>query len=178
MMNEMMVRAAGPGDVSELVRLRHAMFRAMANAGAAGSPEDVEDTSWYSAAHQAIQEKMVRGVLGAFVIDANPVLSAASSDRPPLLACAVATLEERLPGPGFPRGLSGSMSSVFVEPAHRGRGFARAVVSASVSWLEEKGAEVVDLHATPDAEGLYRSLSFTEPRSVALRRLLPAPTPP
>ncbi|WP_444826193.1 GNAT family N-acetyltransferase [Arthrobacter sp. H41] len=37
------------------------------------------------------------------------------------------------------------MSSVFVEPAHRGRGFARAVVSAGLSWLDGQGAEVVDL---------------------------------
>ncbi|WP_216698809.1 hypothetical protein, partial [Arthrobacter sp. H41] len=79
----MTVRAAGPGDVSELVRLRHAMFRAMADTGAAGRPEDVEDTSWYAEANQAIQERMVRGVLGAFVIDAGPVLSVAGSDRPP-----------------------------------------------------------------------------------------------
>lgn len=63
------------------------------------------------------------------------------------------------------------MSSVFVEPTHRGRGLARAVVSAGVAWLDEQGAEVVDLHATPQAETLYRSLGFAEPASAALRRL-------
>ena len=63
------------------------------------------------------------------------------------------------------------MSSVFVVPEHRGRGLARAVVSAGLSWLDEMGAEVVDLHATPDAERLYRSLGFSEARSLALRRV-------
>ena len=63
------------------------------------------------------------------------------------------------------------MSSVFVVPAHRGRGLARAVVTAGLRWLSEKGAEVVDLHATPDAERLYRSLGFSEANSLALRRV-------
>jgi GNAT superfamily N-acetyltransferase len=60
-----------------------------------------------------------------------------------LLACFVVTLEDRLPGPGFPRGTSGSMSSVFVAREHRGRGLARAVVSAGLTWLDEMSAEVV-----------------------------------
>lgn len=167
--DEAVVRRAGAGDIPELVRLRHAMFRAMAAAGAAGRPDQVEDAAWYLAAGRALDEQMRRGVLAAFVVDAPG--PGAGSDSRPLVACAVASLEERLPGPGFPRGLAGSMSSVFVEPTHRGRGVARAVVSAGVAWLDEQGAEVVDLHATPQAEALYRSLGFAEPASAALRRL-------
>ena len=172
-MNEVVVRQAGVGDVPELVRLRHAMFRAMASTGAAGRPEHVEDTSWYPAAHQALEERMRRELLAAFVIDAADDAADPATGRAEgrwLVACAVVALEERLPGPGFPRGLSGSMSSVFVEPAHRGRGLARAVISAGLAWLDEQGAEVVDLHAT-QAEALYRSLGFAEPASSALRRL-------
>ena len=169
-MNEMVVRQADVSDVSELVRLRHAMFRAMASTGAAGRPEQVEDTSWYPAAHPALDEPMRHGRLAAFVIDAADPARGRGEGRS-LVACAVVALEERLPGPGFPRGLSGSMSSVFVEPAHRGRGLARAVVSAGLAWLDEQGAEVVDLHATPQAEALHRSLGFAEPASSALRRL-------
>lgn len=174
MVDQITVRSAEPCDAPELVRMRHAMFKAMAKAGAAGRPEEVEDTSWYLNAQKAIEDQITRGTLGAFVIDAEAFLAPVAGGRRPLLACALATLEERLPGPGFPHGISGSMSSVFVEPAQRGRGLARAVVSAGLSWLDSKGAEVVDLHATPQAVKLYRSLGFTDPRSLSLRPLSPA----
>lgn len=146
------------------------MFRAMAASGAAGRPDAVEDTSWYPAAREVVVARMTRGTLAAFVVDERP---SATGGGAPLVACAVVTLEDRLPGPGFPRGTSGSMSSVFVMSEHRGRGLARAVVSAGLSWLTGMGAEVVDLHATPDAERLYRSLGFSEANSVALRRVEP-----
>lgn len=170
MTNSVPVRKARPEDAPELVRLRHAMFRAMAEAGAAGRARDVDDTSWYAAAEEAIALRITQGTLAAFVVDEEPGMSG-TDRRSRLLACAVATLEDRLPGPGFPRGTSGSMSTVFVAPKQRGRGLARAVVTAGLSWLDEMGAEVVDLHATPDAAHLYRSLGFSEARSLALRRL-------
>lgn len=146
------------------------MFRAMAKAGAAGRAQDVNDTSWYLAAQEAIASRITQGTLAAFVIDEKPD---PNGDDPHsrLSACTVVTLDDRLPGPGFPRGTSGSMSSVFVIPEQRGRGLARAVVTAALSWLDEMKAEVVDLHASPDAVHLYRSLGFSEARSLALRRL-------
>lgn len=170
MINSRPVREARQEDAAELVRLRHEMFRAMAKAGAAGRAQDVDDTSWYSAAQEAIALRMSQGTLAAFVIDDKPD-PAGDDAHIRLSACAVVTLEDRLPGPGFPRGTSGSMSSVFVTPEQRGRGLARAVVTAGLSWLNEMNAEVVDLHATPDAAHLYRSLGFSEARSLALRRL-------
>ncbi|MHA7274541.1 GNAT family N-acetyltransferase [Arthrobacter sp. TMT4-20] len=177
MTDSIKVRIADREDAPELVRMRHEMFRSMASAGAAGRPEEIEDTSWYTNAQEAIATQISRGTLGAFVIDAElSSRSSANTSKRLLAACAIATLEERLPGPGFPRGLSGSMSSVFVEPTHRGRGYARLVVSTGLSWLDSRGAEVVDLHATPQATDLYRALGFTEPRSLSLRRLLLHPS--
>ncbi|WP_240188682.1 GNAT family N-acetyltransferase [Nakamurella flavida] len=108
---------------------------------------------------------LTTGDAAAFVIDA------ASGET--VTACAVATLDRRLPGPGFATGLSGSMSSVFVEPDHRGRGLARAVVTAAVQWLDGAGAEITDIHATPAAEHPYRSLGFARARSTPLRRPRP-----
>lgn len=165
------IRRAGTSDVEELVRLRHRMFQAMASTGAAGRPDEVEDSSWYPAARKAFLDQMSRTVLAAFVVDDPSNADPRGESGHSLVACAVVTIEERLPGPGFPRGTGGSMSSVFVEPAYRGCGLARAVVDAGVAWLDEQGVEVIDLHATREAEGLYRSLGFEEGRSLALRRL-------
>lgn len=159
------VREADVPDVPELIRLRHAMFREMADAGVAGRPEVVDDASWYAAGAATLTNQLRAGALRAFVVEV-----AAGGH---LIACAVATLEQRLPGPGFPTGRSGSMSSVFVEHGYRGQGWARAVVTAAIGWLDTAGVEITDLHATPAAAPLYRSLEFTEPKSAPLRRLPP-----
>lgn len=157
------MRRAETADVAELIRLRHAMFREMESAGVAGRPDKVEDVSRYPAASRLLTEQLTTGAVGAFVV--------ADANGASLIACAVATVEQRLPGPGFSTGRAGSMSSVFVDPRHRGCGLARAVVAAAVSWLDAQGAEVTDIHTTPAAAHLYRSLGFAEPKSASLRRL-------
>lgn len=163
------VRRASVGDVAELVRLRHAMFRDMAESGAATRPDVVEDASWHAAAVEAFRRHLTDGSLVACVID-NP--HGRDGAGPRLIGCAVAQLSNRLPGPGFPTGLSGSLSTVYVEPSHRARGYGRVLTQAVLDWLHAAEAEVVDLHATPHSEALYRSLGFAEPASLAMRRLL------
>ncbi len=74
------------------------MFRAMAEAGAAGRPQDVDDSSWYPAAQKVIASRIARDTLAAFVVDDDKKLKvSANYERTPLLACAVVTLEDRLP---------------------------------------------------------------------------------
>jgi GNAT superfamily N-acetyltransferase len=168
------VRRAGVEDVTEVVRLRQAMFEAMASAGAAARPEEAANTGWHPAGITELERTLAEECSAAYVIDAPRPNGARTAQRPgQLIACAVATLDQRLPGPGFPTGLSGSMHTVFVETSYRRHGLARLVVTAALAWLSECGAETVDLHATPDAGPLYRSLGFTEPRSAALRWLNP-----
>jgi GNAT superfamily N-acetyltransferase len=166
------VRRAGVEDAAEVVRLRQAMFEAMASAGAAARPEEAASTDWHPAGISELERQLAEERSAAYVVD---VPRPAQAGLPPrtgqLVACAVATLDQRLPGPGFPTGLSGSMHTVFVETPYRRHGLGRRVVTAALAWLSERGAETVDLHATPDAEPLYRSLGFTEPRSEALRLL-------
>jgi hypothetical protein len=47
---------------------------------------------------------------------------------------------------------------------------ARAVMVALLQWFDQRRVPVVELHATPDGEPLYRSLGFGEEGGVALRR--------
>ena len=173
-----LVRAATAADVGEVVRLRQAMFTAMAAAGSAARPELAGDTSWHPAARRDLATGMDANTLRACVVDDPDQDLDAAGSGPRLIAGAVATLEQRLPAPGFPTGRAGSMSSVFVAPAHRSRGLARAVVEAALAWLDEQGVEIIDLHATPAAEPLYRSLGFTASRLAALRRLPDTSGPP
>lgn len=60
--------------------------------------------------------------------------------------------------------LRGHVFNVFVEPAHRGQGHARALMEALEEAAKGWGVEILELHASKDAEGLYRALGY-EPTS-------------
>ncbi len=141
------VRAAGPEDAAELVRLRRLMFRSMNGHDQPGS--------WEETARRLIRRQLADpgGTLGAFVVDAP---------HGGLAACAVGTVEQRLPAPGHPTGRFGFVFNVCTDPAHRRRGYARATTEALLGWFAERGVTRVDLHATADAEGMYRDFGFAE----------------
>ncbi|MEU9124554.1 GNAT family N-acetyltransferase [Streptomyces sp. NPDC048506] len=155
-----MTRAAVPEDAAELVRLRRLMFRAMNGQDSPGS--------WEQDA-EAMARRLLAGPdarLGAFVVAGDGPGAAH------LAACAVGTVEERLPAPGHPTGRFGFVFSVCTDPRYQGRGYARATTEALLDWFTERGVSRVDLHATDSAEPLYRSLGFTEhatPLSLDLR---------
>ncbi|MFI9045703.1 GNAT family N-acetyltransferase [Streptomyces sp. NPDC053427] len=153
-------RAAVPEDAAELVRLRRLMFLAMNGRDEPGS--------WEREAEAMARRQLAapEAPLVAFVVDGEP------AGAPHLAACAVGRIEERLPAPGHPSGRFGFVFSVCTDPRYRGRGYARATTEALLGRLAERGVTRVDLHATDEAEPLYRSLGFTEhstPLSLNLR---------
>ncbi|MFJ8042867.1 GNAT family N-acetyltransferase [Kitasatospora sp. NPDC096147] len=152
------VRAATPADAAELVRLRGLMFESMTGAAAPGE--------WEAAAGTVLRERLAAPpeqlTMPAFVVD-DPA-------RPGrLAACAVGTLERRLPAPGHPDGLFGFVFNICTDPDHRRRGLARACTVALLDWFDERRVTRIDLHAARGAEQLYRSLGFGE-HSVPLSR--------
>lgn len=160
------IRPAVPADATELVRLRRLMFLAMNGHDAPGSWErDAE----------AMARRLLTGPdprLGAFVVAGE------EGGAPHLAACAVGTVEERLPAPGHPSGRFGFVFNVCTDPRYRGRGYARATTEALLDWFAARGVTRVDLHATSGAEPLYRNLGFTEhstPLSLDLRSRASAP---
>ncbi|MET9293245.1 GNAT family N-acetyltransferase [Streptomyces sp. NPDC003077] len=158
-------RMAGPSDAAELVRLRRLMFAAM---NGRDEPGDWERTAEETARRQLGEPD---APLGAFVIDGDGG-GADGGHVPHLAACAVGRVEQRLAAPGHPSGRFGFVFSVCTDPRYRGRGYARATTRALLDWFAARGVSRVDLHATADAEPLYRSLGFTEhsvPLSLDLR---------
>ncbi|MFE9425353.1 GNAT family N-acetyltransferase [Kitasatospora sp. NPDC006697] len=150
------VRQGTAQDAPELVRLRLLMFEAMQGEARPGP--------WERTAERVLRERLggPETTMGVFVVD-DP----AAPGR--LAACAVGTLEQRLPAPGHPEGLFGFVFNICTDPASRRRGYARACTEALLAWFDERGASRVDLHATADGQALYRSLGFTE-HSVPLSR--------
>ena len=62
-----------------------------------------------------------------------------------------------------------TIAGVFVEPAHRGRGIARALTESAVAWARGQGCASIRLSSSKDAEPLYRSLGFQDGRELVLK---------
>ena len=149
-------RPATVEDAVEIVRLARLMFESMgaANAG---------DESWQAEGRRHVRDRLDRD-LAVFVVD-HP------EGRGRLVASAAGTIATRLPGPGNPTARIGYIQWVATEPAFRRQGLARAVMTSLLDWYEDRNVAAVELHATSDAESLYRSLGFWEGKGgMALRR--------
>ncbi|RAG84604.1 GNAT family N-acetyltransferase [Streptacidiphilus pinicola] len=159
------VRSAVPDDAPELVRLREVMFASMQSGTIAAESSGDWKPLTESILRSGLSPDQAGGgrpVFGVFVVD--------DEERPGrLAACAVGTLEQRLPAPGHPDGLFGFVFNICTDPDRRRRGYARACTEALLDWFDKQGATRLDLHASPLGQDLYRALGFTE-YSVALSR--------
>jgi ribosomal protein S18 acetylase RimI-like enzyme len=155
---------AVPDDAPELVRLRRLMFLGMHGRDEPGAWEREAEAT---ARRQLRRNSAAGGRLGAFVVDGD------EPGPPHLAACAVGRVEERLPAPKPPAGRFGFIFGLCTDERHRGRGYARATTEALLEWFAARDVTRVDLHASEDAEHLYRSMGFTEhsiPLSLDLSR--------
>lgn len=147
------VRRAGPEDVPALVRLRGVVLEATTGPTAPDDP-------WRAAAAAWSTDQLGRP--DAFV--------AFVADEPGVGVVAVGACSARPPGPGSLSGVGGRVFSVATDPASRRRGHARACLVALLAWFEhETRASAVELGATAEGAGLYRSLGFVETAHPTLR---------
>ncbi|MGW2190856.1 GNAT family N-acetyltransferase, partial [Streptosporangium sp. NPDC001682] len=79
-----------------------------------------------------------------------------------LAACGIGLIFDRFPGPSLPDGRYGYIQGMTTDPRHRRRGHGRAIMGALLEWYRDSGIRRVDLHATSDAESLYRRLGFVD----------------
>ncbi|MCA2225963.1 GNAT family N-acetyltransferase [Nonomuraea aurantiaca] len=169
-MNE--ARRATAADAVELVRLRGVLMTQLAGHRSA-------DGSWKESAEAMLRERLAEPdpTLVAFVVDRPDLVDRAGQpDRAGLLAaCAVGTVEYRLPGPGNPSGEVGYVFNVVTDPAHRRRGYSRSCMAALLDWYRDRGIRTIDLRASSEGEPLYRSLGFALSRDPAMRLRLQPP---
>ena len=149
----MQVRAATTDDVDEVVRLAGLMYASMGH--------DVSDPQWIEAARAAFDERL-HDDLAVFVVD-HP-------DRAGLAASGAGTIAARLPAPNNIGGRVGYIQWIATDVDARRRGYARAVMRALLDWYGADDVPVIELHATAQAEPLYRELGFAGPGPVAMRR--------
>lgn len=152
------VRRAGFGDAPEIARLAELMYRDL---GA-----ELGEDDW--ARWRADAVTVVRARLGA---DLEVMVAEDPTGSGHLVACGAATVAERLPNPWHARALVGYVQWMSTEPALRRRGLARAVLVGLLGWLESRGVDNVELHASPEGDALYRSEGFwAGTGGVAMRR--------
>jgi GNAT superfamily N-acetyltransferase len=150
----MQARPAQASDAAEVVRLAAVMFESM--------EADLANQVWVPAALTEFRDRL-GGDLAVFVVD-HP------SEEERLVASAAGTIGRRLPTPMNPSGLAGYVQWVCTDAEYRNRGLARQVMVALLDWYTSEGVLSVELHATPMAEQLYRSLGFDDSGPRALRR--------
>ncbi|MGH8889980.1 MAG: GNAT family N-acetyltransferase [Acidothermaceae bacterium] len=142
------VRTATPADAVDLARLRW-QWR-VDEQGERGSSLEaftVDFASWW-AAHA----------------DSHLGFLALVESRP--VGMAWLAIIDRVPGPAQLLRRAGSLQSVYVCSAERGRGIGARLVEAAVGAAAEDGLEYVSVHPSARSFSLYRRAGFTDTSGV------------
>lgn len=164
-LNSLVLRQASQEDVPFMVGLRGELFRELGRQGSATGPSETAQDGWQEEAVKVIVEQLQQP-------DHHYLLMEAEGTRA-ITGWGKATVIHQIPGPGFPTGRMGLISSVVVDRAWRGRGIGSTISRELLQWMSAQGVEVVDLLASNEAAAMYRNLGFSAPVSTALRYLLP-----
>jgi GNAT superfamily N-acetyltransferase len=135
------IRRATLADIAVIARHRRAMFE---DAGTATNLDLVERnfTAWLPAR-----------------LDATYFHWLAEHEGGPVGSAGVLLLDWP-PSPRDPRGGMGYVYNVYVEPAHRRRGVARAAMQALHDWAGARGLGALALHASAAGRPLYETLGY------------------
>lgn len=149
------LRPATQDDIAELVRLRTLLFEDLG--GPYFNPSSADD-GWQDALAVVLKDPLTADGTRIIVVDGGTGLA----------ACAIGSVEQRLPGPHLPSGRVGLVIGVVTDPAHRRRGHSRSLMRGLLGWFRERAVSRVDLYASHEGEPLYRDLGFVDHPDPAL----------
>ena len=138
----MRIDLAGPDDVPELARLLwdHASPEEQTRQEVAPFAADL--AVWWAAR------------------DGEHEVVVARSEDGGLVGMAWLALLPRVPRPGCSTRVSGDLQSVYVEPAHRGRGLGAALIEAASRIATKRGADRVTVSAGSRSVPLYERCGY------------------
>ena len=82
-------------------------------------------------------------------------------DQGRIVASVLMLLKDTMPTPVTPLSVRGYLFNVYTEPSHRRRGLAARLTDAALDLARDLGIEIVELHASLEAEGLYQRMGFS-----------------
>jgi GNAT superfamily N-acetyltransferase len=138
------VRRAVEDDTPELVRLRALLFDTLSGSSTADG--------WRDSLAQVLKEQLAGDSMRILVVNGDDGLA----------ACGIGFIEQRLPSPRLHNGRLGTVLGVVTDPAYRRRGHSRAIMQGLLDWFRDREVARVDLHASAEAEPLYRGLGFLD----------------
>ena len=77
-----------------------------------------------------------------------------------IVASVLMLLKDTVPTPVTPLSVRGYLFNVYTEPSHRRRGMAARLTDAALVLARNLGIEIMELHASLEAEGLYQRMGF------------------
>ncbi|HTL98184.1 MAG TPA: GNAT family N-acetyltransferase [Holophagaceae bacterium] len=138
------IRPARLDDLETLVAHRVAMFQDMAYGDEAGLARMAPE---------------FRGLLRSW-LTTGQVRGWVAESGGAALGGALLELREALPSPLTAQRVRGYLFNVYVAKEARGQGLARRLTEAALAEARRLGLEMVELHASKDAEALYRGMGF------------------
>jgi GNAT superfamily N-acetyltransferase len=155
MFDDITIRLATIGDVPIIVHHRHAMFFDMGHTNLAAL--DAMDASFVPYVARALSDGSYRGWLAQTsdgrVVAGGGLIVHEWPSRPVI--------------PAEPR--RAYILNVYTEPAYRGRGLARRVMTDIVEWCRAKGFRSISLHASVFGRPLYESMGFEPTNEMRLK---------
>jgi GNAT superfamily N-acetyltransferase len=137
------LRAATLDDVDALVHHRFAMF-----------------TDMGITLNEAVLEPAFRAWLARLMPDGIYRAWLAETEAGVVVAGAGMTIIPWPPGPRDPGDRVGFVYNVYTEPAHRGRGLARRIMTEIHDWCRQDGITSLALNASQAGEPLYASMGY------------------
>ncbi|HEV3088679.1 MAG TPA: GNAT family N-acetyltransferase [Candidatus Elarobacter sp.] len=103
------------------------------------------------------------------VADGTYVAFVADDENGEPVASGAVLVHVAIPRPNWPSDRAGRVQSVYVVPAARRRGVARALMDAVVAYAQEAKLIFLSLHPSDDARPLYAAMGFTQGDEMLLR---------
>ncbi len=148
------IRPAARGDAAVIAHHRVEMFRDMGQLRG-----DAEEAALTTASRALLDAALPSGKYLGWVIESAGAVVAGGG----------LVLQRPWPGPEMPAGGEEAyVLNVYVEPAHRRLGLARALMEAMLSWCRERGVARVGLHASDEGRPLYEALGFASTNEMRL----------
>lgn len=138
------LRPSTPSDLDTHVAHRVAMFRDMDM----GTEEGLKRMA--EAFRHQLRSWLHTGQCRGFLLE--------EEGRP--VAGVLMLMKESVPTPVTPLSIRGYLFNVYTEPSHRRRGLALRLTDAALELARDMGLEIVELHASLEAEGMYQRLGF------------------